>query len=132
VESLAATHCLDACAGISYLRQKPGAEVLKELMEGPTTFLAMPGCNLGAVYYDFFRDDGLTTAQTAWTNTLALPLARRRDADDAFIQWAGALKWKSGFPCVVTQLEGHKPYRLRCAIMRIGGRYGPHGVAPPW
>jgi hypothetical protein len=82
VESVAATHCLDACAVIAYVRQEPGAEVLKALIERPTTFLAMHVCNLGEVYYDFFRADGLTAAQTAWTNTLALPLALRRDADD--------------------------------------------------
>jgi predicted nucleic acid-binding protein len=49
-------------------------------------------CNLGEVYYDFFRADGLTVAQTAWTNTLALPLALRRDADDIFIQRVGVVK----------------------------------------
>jgi predicted nucleic acid-binding protein len=92
VESVAATHCLDACAVIAYLRQEPGAEVLKALIELPTTFLAMHVCNLGEVYYDFFRDDGLTAAQTAWTNTLALPLTLRRDADDAFIQRVGVIK----------------------------------------
>jgi PIN domain nuclease of toxin-antitoxin system len=92
VESVAATHCLDACAVIAYLRQEPGAEVLKTLIERPTTFLAMHVCNLGEVYYDFFREDGLTAAQTAWTNTLALPLALRRDTDNAFIQRVGVLK----------------------------------------
>jgi hypothetical protein len=74
VESLAATHCLDACAAIAYLRNETGAEVLKEMIEEPTTFLAMHVCNLGEVYYDFFRSDGLPAAETAWTNTLALPL----------------------------------------------------------
>jgi predicted nucleic acid-binding protein len=92
VESVAATHCLDACAVIAYLRQEPGAEVLKELIERPTTFLAMHVCNLGEVYDDFFREDGLTAAQTAWTNTLALPLALHRGTDDAFIQRVGILK----------------------------------------
>jgi predicted nucleic acid-binding protein len=92
VESIVATHCLDACAVIAYLRQEPGAEVLKELIEWPTTFLAMHVCNLGEVYYDFFRADGLTAAQTVWTNTLALPLALRRDVDDAFIQRVGIIK----------------------------------------
>ena len=92
MESVAATHCLDACAVIAYLRQEPGAEVLKELIEQPTTFLAMHVCNLGEVYYDFFREDGLTAAQTAWTNTLALPLALHRDADDVFIQRVGVIK----------------------------------------
>jgi predicted nucleic acid-binding protein len=92
VESVAATHCLDACAVIAYLRQEPGAEILKALIEQPTTFLAMHVCNLGEVYYDFFRADGLTAAQTAWTNTLALPLTLRRDTDDAFIQRVGIVK----------------------------------------
>jgi predicted nucleic acid-binding protein len=92
VESVAATHCLDACAVIAYLRQEPGAEVLKELIERPTTFLAMHVCNLGEVDDDFFREDGLTAAQTAWTNTLALPLALHRGTDDAFIQRVGILK----------------------------------------
>ena len=92
MERVAATHCVDACAVIAYLRQEPGAEVLQALIEHPTTFLVMHVCNLGEVYYDFFRDDGLTAAQTAWTNTLALPLALHRDADDAFIQRVGVIK----------------------------------------
>jgi hypothetical protein len=85
VEQVAPTHCLDACAVIAYLRNE-------ELIERPTTFLAMHVCNLGEVYYDFFRDDGRTAAQTAWTNTLALPLLLRRDADDAFVQRVGVIK----------------------------------------
>ena len=43
-------------------------------------------------YYDFFRAEGLTAAQTAWTNTLALPLTLCRDADDTFIQRIGVIK----------------------------------------
>jgi PIN domain nuclease of toxin-antitoxin system len=92
VERVAATHCLDACAVIAYLRQEPGAEVLKALIELPTTFRAMHVCNLGEVYYDFFREEGVTAAQTAWTSTLALPLELRRDTDEAFIQRVGVLK----------------------------------------
>jgi hypothetical protein len=89
VESVAASYCLDACAVIAYLRQEPEAEVLKALIELPTTFLAMHVCDLGEVYYDFFREDGITAAQTAWTSTLALPLGLCRDTDDAFIQRVG-------------------------------------------
>jgi predicted nucleic acid-binding protein len=92
VEGVAATHCLDACAVIAYLRQEPGADVLKALIELPTTFLAMHVCNLGEVYYDFFREDGITAAQTAWTHTLALPLELWREAGDAFIQRVGIIK----------------------------------------
>ena len=55
VESVTATHCLDACTVIAYLRNEAGAEVLKALIERPTTFLAMHVCNLGEVYYDFFH-----------------------------------------------------------------------------
>jgi PIN domain nuclease of toxin-antitoxin system len=71
VEILMPTCCLDACAVIAYLRKEPGAEVLKEIIEQPETFLAMHFCNLGEVYYDFFREDGVETAQTAWSSTLA-------------------------------------------------------------
>jgi predicted nucleic acid-binding protein len=92
VEGVAATHGLDACAVIAYLRQEPGADVLKALIELPTTFLAMHVCNLGEVYYDFFREDGITAAQTAWTHTLALPLELWREAGDAFIQRVGIIK----------------------------------------
>jgi predicted nucleic acid-binding protein len=92
VDILTPTHCLDACAVIAYLRQESGAEVLKELIERPHSFLAMHVCNLGEVYYDFFRDDGLAAAQTAWANTLVLPLALRRDADDVYIQRVGVIK----------------------------------------
>jgi predicted nucleic acid-binding protein len=49
-------------------------------------------CNLGEVYYDFFRDDGIQAAQTAWTKTLELPLTLRHDTDDAFIQRVGVIK----------------------------------------
>jgi predicted nucleic acid-binding protein len=92
VDILTPTHGLDACAVIAYLRQEAGAEVLKEIIERPNTFLAMHVCNLGEVYYDFFRDDGLAAAQTAWASALELPLALRRDADDAFIQRVGVIK----------------------------------------
>lgn len=92
METLTPTHCLDACAVIAYLRKEPGAETLKEVIERPGTFLVMHVCNLGEVYYDFIRDDGLEAAQTAWTKTLELPLELRRDADDAFIQRVGAIK----------------------------------------
>lgn len=92
MERLDTTHCLDACAIIAYLRNEAGAEVLKALIEQPTTFLAMHVCNLGEVYYGFFRADGLSAAQTAWSKTLALPLALRRDADDDFIQRVGVIK----------------------------------------
>ena len=66
--------------------------MLKEIIERPNTFLAMHVCNLGEVYYDFFRDDGLAAAQTAWANASVLPLALRRDADDTFIQRVGVIK----------------------------------------
>ena len=92
METITPTHCLDACAVIAYLRQEPGAEVLKELIEHPNTFLTMHVCNLGEVYYDFFRADGIGAAQTAWANTLTLPLELRRDADDIFIQRVGVIK----------------------------------------
>ena len=92
MDILTPTHCLDACAVIAYLRQESGAEVLKEIIERPNSFLAMHVCNLGEVYYDFFRDDGLAAAQTAWANALALPLALRRDTDDVFIQRVGVIK----------------------------------------
>ena len=92
MERLVSTYSLDACAVIAYLRQEPGADVLKALIEQPTILLAMHVCNLGEVYYDFFRDSGFSAAQTAWTNTLALPLTLGRDADDAFIQRVGVIK----------------------------------------
>jgi predicted nucleic acid-binding protein len=92
VEAVTPTHCLDACAVIAYLRKEPGAEVLRELIERPNTFLAMHVCNLGEVYYDFFRDDGMEAARTAWANTLMLPLELHRDIDDVFIQRIGIIK----------------------------------------
>ena len=92
MEAVAATHCLDDCAVIAYLRNEVGAEILKGIIERPTTFLAIHVCNLGEVYYDFFRDDGLSAAQMAWTNPLALPLVLRRDADDVFVQRVGVIK----------------------------------------
>jgi predicted nucleic acid-binding protein len=48
---------------------------------------------------EFIRADGLTAAQTAWTNTLDLPLDLRRDADDAF---ALALAERLDIPLVTT------------------------------
>lgn len=92
MENLTATHCLDACAVIAYLRNEVGAEVLQDIIEQPTSLLAMHVCNLGEVYYDFFRSDGLAVAQMAWSNTLALPFELRRDSDDEFIQRVGIIK----------------------------------------
>lgn len=86
------SHCLDACAVIAYLRKEAGAEVLGHLVEQPDTFLVMHVCNLGEVYYDFFRNDGRDAADTAWTKTTGLPLHLRRDADDTFIQRVGIIK----------------------------------------
>jgi predicted nucleic acid-binding protein len=37
-----ATHCLDACSVIAYLRNEIGADVLKEIIEQPTSLLALP------------------------------------------------------------------------------------------
>jgi predicted nucleic acid-binding protein len=92
MESLTPSHCLDACAVIAYLRGEPGAEILTNLIAQPYVFLTMHVCNLGEVYYDFFREDGPGAAQTAWSRTLELPLALRRDADDGFIQRVGTIK----------------------------------------
>jgi len=86
------THCLDPCAAIAYLRQEPGAEVLREIIERPDTFLVIHICNLGEVYYDFSRNDGPEAAQTAWANIVTLPLELRRDVDDLFIQKVGVIK----------------------------------------
>ncbi len=83
--------------------------MLKELIERPNTFLAMHVCNLGEVYYDFFRDDGLAAAQTAWANALALPLALRRDADDVFIEMYQGMEmtfWLPQTEMVLAQMEG--------------------------
>jgi uncharacterized protein len=92
VEILSPTYCLDACAVIAYLRGEPGAEILKGIIEDPRSLLAMHVCNLGEVYYDFLRADGVEASQTAWTNTLELPLELRRDVDDAFIKRVGTIK----------------------------------------
>ena len=86
------THCLDACAIIAYLRGEQGAEVLKELIERPDTFFAVHVCNLGEVYYDFSRNDGVEAAQSAWDHTVALPLTLRCDTDDTFVQRVGVIK----------------------------------------
>jgi len=67
-------------------------EVLQELIQRPTTFPAMHACNLGEGYDGFFRADGLTAAQTAWTNTLAPPLTLHRDTDDVFIRQVGVIQ----------------------------------------
>jgi hypothetical protein len=45
VETLTATHCLDACSVIAYFRSETGADVLKEIIEQPTSFLAMHVCD---------------------------------------------------------------------------------------
>jgi hypothetical protein len=55
VETLTATHCLDACSVIAYFRSETGADVLKEIIEQPTSFLAMHVCNLGEVYFVWLR-----------------------------------------------------------------------------
>jgi predicted nucleic acid-binding protein len=83
---------LDACAVIAYLRKEPGAEVLAGLIEQPDAFLTMHVCNLGEVYYDFFRSDGKEAADTAWTKAIGLPLFLRHDTDDSFIQRVGVIK----------------------------------------
>jgi predicted nucleic acid-binding protein len=92
VDIVSPTHCLDACAVIAYLRAEVGAEILKGIIEQPRTLLAMHVCNLGEVYYDFLRADGVAAAQTVWESALELPLELRRDVDDAFIKRVGTIK----------------------------------------
>jgi predicted nucleic acid-binding protein len=86
------THCLDACAVITYLRAEVGAEILRGIIEQPITLLAMHVCHLGEVYYDFLRADGVAAAQTVWEGVLELPLELRRDVDDVFIKRVGTIK----------------------------------------
>jgi hypothetical protein len=50
---------------IAYLRGEPGADILKTIIEQPSSFPAIHVCNLGEVFYDFFRSDGLAAAETA-------------------------------------------------------------------
>jgi predicted nucleic acid-binding protein len=92
MDPLIPTHCLDACAVIAYLRGELGSEILKGIIGQPRTFLAMHVCNLGEVYYDFLRSDGVAAAQTAWASVLELPLELRRDVDDAFVKRVGTIK----------------------------------------
>jgi hypothetical protein len=61
-------------AARAYVWHDAGAEGRKEIIERPVTFLAMPVSNLGEVDDDFFRADGRTATQTAWTSTRVLPL----------------------------------------------------------
>lgn len=92
MEALSATHCLDACAAIAYLRKEPGAEVLGSIIEDSSTWLVMHACNLTEVYYDFLRAGGEEAAQKAWQSILTLPLTLRRDMDDLFLQRVGEIK----------------------------------------
>jgi predicted nucleic acid-binding protein len=92
VATVTPSYCLDACAVIAYLRKEPGAEVLGRIIEQPDTFLAMHICNLGEVYYDFFRSEGRDAADMAWTKAVGLPLFLRHDTDDSFIQRVGIIK----------------------------------------
>jgi hypothetical protein len=65
VEILNPTHGLDACVVIAYLRGEPGTEVLKRILESSRSLLAMHVCDLGEVYYDSPRADGVEAAETA-------------------------------------------------------------------
>jgi hypothetical protein len=97
VEILSPTYCLDACAVIAYLRGELGAAVLKRIIESSASLLAMHVYNLGEVYYDFLRGDGVAAAQTAWVSVLELPLELRRDVDDVFIKRVGTIKIEEKF-----------------------------------
>jgi hypothetical protein len=92
VESLAAAHCLDACAVIAYLQNETRGSGSQRDDRGAHDLLGDACLQSQGGLLGLFRSDGLPAVSTAWVTTL-------RDADDLFMQRVGILKVEERISC---------------------------------
>ena len=85
-------HVLDACAIIAFLRNEPGADVVRNVLLGPSDTVFVHAINLCEVCYDFFRAAGERTARSAIRDVSRIGVGTRRDMGQSFWREAGRIK----------------------------------------
>ena len=92
------THALDTSALIVYLKEEPGHERFVELLKQEGNYFAMHIINLGELYYLFWRSDGETKANEAWSKTTEMPIRIIDSVNESFIKRVGRWIATQGTP----------------------------------
>ncbi len=87
------TCVLDACAMIALPRREPGEAVVWRYLNDAAVDCYAHAANLCEVYYDFYRDAGVTAAEEAVADLKSLRVVERNDFETEF--WIEAAKLKA-------------------------------------
>ena len=87
------TLVLDTCALIVYLRKEAGHDRFVELLKQDESSFAIHMINLGELYYVFWRSDGASKAEEAWSMTCEMPIRIVNSLSDSFVKRVG--RWKA-------------------------------------
>jgi predicted nucleic acid-binding protein len=85
-------YALNASAMIAYLKNEPGAEVVRQLLRDTANICYAHAVNLCEVYYGFARALGEPVAQSLIQDLYAIRVLPREDMDQGFWQDVGNLK----------------------------------------
>ena len=85
-------HILDSSAVIAYLREEPGALVVRSILTDPNNICFAHAINLCEVYYDAIRVGGLIDADATLVDLFALGVIEKNDFDTEFWKEVGSLK----------------------------------------
>jgi len=87
------THALDASALIVYLRKEAGHDYFVELLRRDESSFAIHMVNLGELYYVFWRSDGQSKAEEAWSIIREMPIRIVNSLSESFVKRVG--RWKA-------------------------------------
>jgi len=87
------TLVLDTSALIVYLRKEAGYDRFVELLKRDENSFAMHMINLGELYYVFWRSDGVSKAEEAWSMTYEMPIRIVDSLSESFVKRVG--RWKA-------------------------------------
>ncbi len=85
-------HILDSSAMIAYLREEPGALVVRSILTDPNSICYAHAINICEVYYDAIRIGGRVDAEASLDDLSALGVIERNDFDTEFWKEVGRLK----------------------------------------
>lgn len=85
-------YVLDACALLAFLRQEPGHDVVRAVIEDVANDCFTHALNLCEVFYGIHRESGEAAAMKAINDLNRLGIVTRPDLDDQFWQDVGRLK----------------------------------------
>jgi predicted nucleic acid-binding protein len=89
------SYCLDACALITFFKQEPGVETVRDLLRraavGEVT-IYISTVNLSEVIYNFWPEKSPEQMATLWQHIHAMPITIIREITDLIINEAARLK----------------------------------------